>query len=95
MISRDNTDRLSTRLFRAATAQVEQKKSAWRRTADMLNLVSPLATLDRGYAIVTDSKGQIVSRHDDVDHGETVWAKLSSGRLQCRVESTDEPAEST
>ena len=49
-----------------------------------LNALSPLATLDRGYAIVsTDSA--VVQRAEDVNPGDTIEARLREGRLRAEV----------
>lgn len=51
-----------------------------------LRAVSPLATLARGYAIVSRANGQIVRSANDVAPDETVHARLSQGVLSLRVE---------
>jgi exodeoxyribonuclease VII large subunit len=51
-----------------------------------LNSVSPLATLDRGYAIVQDeASGQVLTRSCDVSIGDDVRARLSEGELIATV----------
>ena len=61
--------------------------------ARTLHSVSPLATLERGYAIVTDAKsGKILSDARQADTGDTIEARLASGRLRASVNEvlTDE-----
>ena len=61
--------------------------------ARALHSVSPLATLERGYAIVTDAKsGKILSDARQADTGDTIEARLASGRLRASVNEvlTDE-----
>lgn len=61
--------------------------------ARALNSVSPLATLERGYAIVTDAdSGEILSDAGKVDTGDTIEARLATGRLRASVNEvlTDE-----
>jgi len=54
--------------------------------------LSPLATLDRGYAIVRQLPGgEILRRADAVHIGDVVEVLLSRGRLYCRITAT-EPA---
>lgn len=54
--------------------------------ARALHSVSPLATLDRGYAIVSDAEsGEILSDAGRVDTGDTIEARLASGRLRASV----------
>tara|TARA_R110002096_G_scaffold23031_2_gene73515 strand:+ start:1043 stop:2395 length:1353 start_codon:yes stop_codon:yes gene_type:complete len=51
-----------------------------------LNSVSPLATLDRGYAIVhKDSTGQVVTRASQVQQGDDIRARLAAGQLVATV----------
>jgi exodeoxyribonuclease VII large subunit len=50
-----------------------------------LNAVSPLATLERGYAIVSIG-GDIVRDAATVEPGTLIEARLATGRLRARVE---------
>jgi len=54
--------------------------------AQQLNLVSPLATLARGYSILQNEQGQILRRAEDTACGQTLTARLGEGRLKLRVE---------
>ncbi|NIS92812.1 MAG: exodeoxyribonuclease VII large subunit, partial [Hydrotalea flava] len=52
--------------------------------------ISPLATLNRGYAIVTqDGNGKILRRAQDVNVGDNIKARLESGSLKCIVREID------
>ena len=51
-----------------------------------LNSVSPLATLDRGYAIVKrEDDGKVVMRATDLKSGDDIRAHLASGELIATV----------
>ena len=50
-------------------------------------LVSPLATLNRGYAIAQDDSGAILRRADQRAPGDALHVRLGEGALDCRVES--------
>lgn len=53
-----------------------------------LHSVSPLATLDRGYAIVTSADtGKVLLAAGDVSPGDSVRARLASGELIATVDS--------
>ena len=56
----------------------------------LLDSLSPLATLGRGYAILSDEAGAILRRAQDTSAGEAVRARLAEGRLALRVESVEE-----
>lgn len=54
--------------------------------ARALEAVSPLATLNRGYAIVSDSaSGNVISQIRDARVGQTVLAQLADGRLAAEI----------
>ena len=50
-----------------------------------LHAVSPLATLDRGYAIVTDGNGHVLQDAAATAVGDTIGARLARGSLTARV----------
>jgi exodeoxyribonuclease VII large subunit len=50
-----------------------------------LDMASPLATLARGFAIVTRADGTLVTDARSVPAGEEIEARLASGRLRARV----------
>jgi exodeoxyribonuclease VII large subunit len=60
--------------------------SRLRLAAGKLNTVSPLATLQRGYAIVTNADGHVVTDATEVKTGDVIETRLSRGSLQARVE---------
>jgi exodeoxyribonuclease VII large subunit len=55
-----------------------------------LEMASPLATLARGFAIVTRPDGTLVTDARSVPAGEEVEARLASGRLRARVTGSDD-----
>lgn len=71
--------------------RLENKQSAFSKTTAVLDSLSPLATLARGYSIVSgkaaDSRasGNIVTSIDQVAEGEEVDIKLHHGQLKCEV----------
>lgn len=67
--------------------QTSQQKIAQRlgESARLLHSVSPLNTLERGYALITDSNGHLVRHSKAVQSGDTITAKLAQGELHCQV----------
>ena len=60
-----------------------------RTLAAGLQAVSPLATLQRGYAIVTDAKtGAVVRDAGVVSKNDRIEARLAHGSLQAVVDKT-------
>ena len=80
---------LMQRLRAAMRLKLERQRTQLESLMRALDTVSPLATLRRGYAIVTDyPDGGVVRRAADVQVGEQVQAKLGEGRLICEVRET-------
>ena len=75
------------RLHRAPALAVERKRAALESVAGKLRVLSPLQTLERGYAIVrTGSK--VVRSAADVAPGVRVEVALADGGFGARVEDT-------
>lgn len=78
---------LGRRLHQAMHLQLTQLRQQLALQVHTLEAVSPLATLGRGYAIVTEAKSDKVLRNsNEVAVGELIHARLHQGRLYCRVE---------
>jgi len=61
------------------------------RQMQLLDSVSPLATLARGYAIVTDRHDRPVRDAASVAPGQEVRARLARGELRCLIEACTIP----
>jgi exodeoxyribonuclease VII large subunit len=53
-----------------------------------LQTLSPLAILERGYALVFDAKGKLIKSSEQAAVGATISARLASGSIQATVTST-------
>jgi len=77
---------LRRRLGRAMDSCLERNRGKFAKQAGLLNAVSPLAVLGRGYAIVRRSPdGKVVRCSSDVEVGGNVTVTLRQGELLCRV----------
>jgi len=77
---------LNHRLATSGRNRVQNLQGQLNVIARGLHAVSPLATLDRGYAIVTDSKtGQVVSDAGRLTRGDSISARLASGSVDATV----------
>ncbi len=47
--------------------------------------MSPLAVLDRGYAIVMDASGKALTSSDHIKVGDTIYARLAKGKIISNV----------
>ena len=82
---RERVERAHERLRVAPALAVERKRAALETTAGKLRVLSPLQTLERGYAIVrTDSR--VVTDASTVDVGATVDVRVAQGSFDARVE---------
>jgi exodeoxyribonuclease VII large subunit len=61
--------------------RLQQSANRLAHLGQMLDSLSPLGTLQRGYAIVTDTSGQVVRNAGEVSVGDEVEARLAKGRL--------------
>jgi exodeoxyribonuclease VII large subunit len=69
--------------------QIADLKNQLARQAEVLNAVSPLSTLNRGYAIVSHADGQIITNSEQAKVGDTINAQLHEGQLVCQVLDTE------
>ena len=65
--------------------QLLQKKVRLERMSRALEMLSPLAILDRGYALVFDGSGQLVKDAGQVNAGEEIRARLARGEITAIV----------
>ena len=82
---------LRTRLEHAAEQYVSRLSHRVALADKTLNMASPLATLARGFAIVTRADGTVVTDAGSVAAGEEIEARLASGRLCARVTGSQDP----
>ncbi len=83
---RQRLDVLAERLPRAIREQIKARKLQLQSQMQTLNVVSPLATLGRGYSILLDERGHAVRNAAQTRPGQRLTAKLGEGELQVRVE---------
>ncbi|WP_425493840.1 exodeoxyribonuclease VII large subunit [Dyella silvatica] len=69
------------RLRRAIAQILDRRQVDLRHAARALHAVSPLATLERGYAIVFDADGHVLRSAQDVAPGTPLRARLADGEL--------------
>jgi len=65
-------------------------RSRVERLGGQLQALSPLAILDRGYALVFDSSGSLVKDAARVKEGDEISAKLAKGVIDSKVTGTRE-----
>ena len=83
---RQRLDSLGERLPRAIELQLRQQRRQLENLAQTLHIVSPLATLGRGYSILLDEHGQALRSAAQTHPGQRLKARLGEGELDVRVE---------
>jgi len=73
------------RLRRAMALTLERKQTSVRHIGRALQAISPLATLDRGYAILFDDAGRVLRSTNAARPGDRLTARLADGELRVKV----------
>lgn len=80
---------LRRRLVGGTLRRLDDARARLSENARALKVISPLGTLERGYAIVTRSEdGALVRAASSVAAGESVDARLAEGALRLTVDET-------
>jgi exodeoxyribonuclease VII large subunit len=66
-----------------------RQRSRLEQFEHQLKALSPVAILERGYALVFDSSGKLVKSSEQVEPGDEISARLAHGTLTARVEKKD------
>ncbi len=82
----------SSRLHRAAERLIESSASKLAALDARLHSLSPLAVLERGYALVVSPNGSIIRSAAQISAGDQLTTRLADGAFTSRVESTSSPA---
>jgi exodeoxyribonuclease VII large subunit len=88
--ARERVLRATTDLNLAIQQALKSRRERLDYTAQTLNLVSPLATLGRGYAIVKDDQGKIVRQTGQLEAGQAISARVANGTVHAQVTSCDD-----
>lgn len=77
---------LRKQLQRSQHLCMNQAHEKLRSHAAQLEALSPLAVLQRGYSVIQDSTGKIVTKASRLQKGERISAQLADGKIQAVVE---------
>jgi exodeoxyribonuclease VII large subunit len=76
-------------LAAATHTRLLESRGALNRRSASLEALSPLAILNRGYALVFDAKGRLVKDAARLKAGDELSARLARGRVRARVTATE------
>jgi exodeoxyribonuclease VII large subunit len=83
---RQRLDSFAERLPRAMREGLKSRRLQLQSQMQTLHVVSPLATLSRGYSILLDERGNAIRNAAQTHTGQRLKARLGEGELQVRVE---------
>lgn len=86
-------NRRSLDLDQAIERQLALLRAHQSASTSRLTALNPLATLERGYAIVSDESGRVVTAAADLDLGQSIAIQLADGNVAARTTSTARSAE--
>lgn len=72
------------------SARIHAASARLQAVGGRLNALSPLATLQRGYAILSAADGNIITNATRIQRGDKLHAQLAHGELDCIVEDVNE-----
>ncbi len=87
--ARANLGDLRARIERAVERLMANSRSRHAAADTRLHMLSPLAVLERGYALVIDEQGGVVRTAAQLATGDRVTTRLAEGVFTSRVESTE------
>ena len=81
-------EELCARTRRTIHHRLEHARNDLEHQLARARSLSPLATLERGYAVVQDSDGHVVTSVDQVSVGHEVHVRVRDGRIHAEATST-------
>ena len=78
-------DQLSASLLRSSEDRLRSLRERLARANDKLKLLGPQAVLERGYAIVFNQDGTVISTTRNLHDGEEIKIRLASGAMSATV----------
>lgn len=77
---------IQQRLPHAMTISLQHRRERFAIASRALQAVSPLATLDRGFAVVTAvASGKVITDSRQLKSGDEIQARLAQGRLRAKI----------
>lgn len=67
---------------------IENKSNQYAQFVSQLDIVSPLATIKRGYSVTRDTNNNIVKSVDQIRDGDAISVQVSDGKVEAQVNTT-------
>lgn len=78
---------LRNRLGLAMYHRVQRDRKRWERAGHLLNALSPLAVLGRGFSLTQKENGDLARQASELKPGDTVTTRLAKGSITSTVNS--------
>ena len=86
IVSAQQTNRdFHRRLKQSMQGIIHGKQQCFVHNIERLHLVSPLATISRGYSVIRSQQGNIIKRLEQVNVGDDLSVQVANGHIQARV----------
>ena len=76
---------LGQNLYHHIEQTLERQKARLQNNARTLNAISPLQTLERGYSITSNAKGETISDSEEVSVGDEIQSRLRKGLIISQI----------
>lgn len=76
---------LAQRLSRATKIQLQHHAQRVQEAAHLLNNLSPLATLDRGYSLIQNTDKQLIQNSNQLNIGDRINGQLAQGQFSAEI----------
>ncbi len=80
-----NVSSLNERLLTSIKRNTKHKQQLFAQTLEQLNIVSPLATIARGYSVTRDEKSNIIRSTEQVKVGDKIQVQLTDGNINAQI----------
>jgi exodeoxyribonuclease VII large subunit len=87
---RNNLERRTDRMANAMRGLLQQRRSALGAMSGRVNALSPLSTLERGYAVPLGERGRVLKRVDDFRTSGSFVLRVVDGRVRCETLEVEE-----
>lgn len=81
---------LAVNLQQVIAMTMERRRARWMRASGRLLALSPLAVLERGYALVYDTHGVLVKGPEQLKAEDRLRLRFAHGEAKARVIQADE-----
>jgi exodeoxyribonuclease VII large subunit len=92
-IARERLAALEGRILRAQRDRLRSLHEREAAVIRQLNSLSPLAVLNRGYALVYGEQGVLIKDTENITQGQSIVTRLARGRIRSRVTAVEKEAQ--